>query len=172
MASLLPFFGPFLSHEPVEVFIETERRIFSHKTTVQKGLSSLMGIYMVSSGCPILDRLRPMVRYHLPFANLEETQYRALSTYLLQQFFLSRKGEKADWDLKGLKDGYAEIRRVNVAFKKRLSSVIKTGGQDAIPNAIVILNLFADSFSFYLSEQQIDKIGKLFLLPDMGKVAK
>ena len=55
---------------------------------------SLIGIYMVTSGCPIMDKLRPMARFHLPFASTEETIYRAISTYLLGQYFLEQKGKK------------------------------------------------------------------------------
>lgn len=160
LSDLIQFFVPFLSYEEVEVSIATEQRTYVKKTTVQKGLSSLMGIYMVTSGCPILDQLRPMVRHHLPFATMDETQYRALSMYLVGQYFGVRKGKKGDWELKGLKDLYREIGRINVAFKKRLAYL---KGEDAIPNAMVILNFFADSFLFSLREDDLKRLESLFL---------
>ena len=37
---------------------------------------------MALSGCPVLEQLKPMARFHLPFASVEETIYRAASMYL------------------------------------------------------------------------------------------
>jgi len=49
---------------------------------------------------PIFEKLKPMVRFHLPFASIEETKYRAISMYLLAQYFLYQQGSQPDWDLK------------------------------------------------------------------------
>ena len=40
---------------------------------------------MATAGCPWTDRLRPMARFHLPFANEAETVYRSVSMYLLSR---------------------------------------------------------------------------------------
>ena len=159
ISDLVKNFAGSVSHEKVNLKIETEARTYQKETTLQKGVSALTGIFMVTSGCPILDKLRPMVRMHLPFANLEETQYRALSMYLLAQYFLFKKGKTPDWELKNLSKIYENVHIVNKAFAKRLTAA---AAQDALPNALVILNTFADSVSFALDKNALQKIERLF----------
>ena len=159
LADLIHSFKDAVSYEKTSLTIETERRSFMKEVSLQQGLGSLVGIYMTTSGCPILDKLRPMVRHHLPFANAEETQYRVLSMYLLAQYFLKKRGEPADWDLKKLPRIYDEIRIVNKAFCERLKSV---QGEDAIPNAVVILDTFANSITFSIDKNLLNKTERLF----------
>ena len=159
LSEVIHTFEKSISHEKVDLTIETEERSFLKRTTLQRGIGSLMGIYMTTSGCPVLDKLRPMVRHHLPFANMQETQYRALSMYLLAQYFLSKKGKKPDWDLKDLKKIYDEISIVNKAFSERFKSL---KGQDSIPNAMAILDTFASNITFSLDKDSLGKIENLF----------
>jgi hypothetical protein len=44
---------------------------------------------VATSGCRYTAYFKPMARFHLPFANEEETAYRAISMYLLSQRFLN-----------------------------------------------------------------------------------
>ena len=127
-------------YENVYVMVMTRERDTSKNTTVEKGMSSLLGIYMVTSGCPIMDKLKPLVRYHLPFATLHETTIRIMSMYLLIQFFLKRKGKKPDWEMKGLEAIYEEVRKVNAGIALRLKSAASS---DASLNAIASLNSLA-----------------------------
>ncbi|MBI2981199.1 MAG: hypothetical protein HYY44_02685 [Deltaproteobacteria bacterium] len=159
LADLIEFFNASLSCDEADVTIETEERTYLKRTSLQRGISSLLGIYMATSGCPILDKLKPMARHHLPFASLEETQYRVLSMYLLAQYFVKKHGEKPDWDLTGLSEIYREIQVVNKAFCQRLQSL---KGKDAVPNAVVILNVFAEIVPFVLDQQALQKIEGLF----------
>ena len=148
-----------LSYEEVEVCVETETRRYVKRTTLQKGLSSLIGLYMVTSGCPVVGKLRPMASQHLPFAKLEETKYRVLSMYLLAQYFLARHGERPDWTFERLVKIYEDIQTVNQHFSKRLLD-ITTG--DANLNALTILNIFADTISFSIDENLLGEIEGLF----------
>jgi len=140
LKGLLDRFQSKISHEVVEVRVNTSERDYFKKTTLQKALSSIMGVLMVSSGCPILDKLRPMVRFHLPFATALETAFRTTGTYLLGQFFLQKKGKAPDYSLQGLVDIYRNIRTVNKAMADRINSVAT---EDAGINALVILDFFA-----------------------------
>ena len=79
LVDIIEFFKHVVSHEEVNVEISTDARTYKKRTAVQNALSSLIGIYMVTSGCPILDKLSPLVGTHLPFASLEEPAYRAIS---------------------------------------------------------------------------------------------
>ena len=156
---MIDLFKNIISYEEAEVIIKANERDYSKKTTAQKGLSALLGIYMVTCGCPIMEKLKPMVYSHLPFASLEETAYRVLSMYLLAQFFLKRKGKKPDWKLKKLTKIYEEIEILNTAFAKRLAHIEI---QDATLNAIVILSNFGNFVNFALTENRLDRIEMLF----------
>lgn len=158
-------FGNSISYEEVAVSVITEEREYFKHTTLQKALSSLTGIYMVTSGCPVMDKLRPMVRHHLPFASEEETKYRALSMYLLAQYFLYKRGIEPDLDMKNLARIYEEVQIVNKAFHKRLSNIKM---EDANVNALVILNCFAGCVTFSINKEMMEDIELLFAayLPD------
>jgi hypothetical protein len=119
----------------------------------------LIGIYMVTGGCPIMEKLKPMVRFHLPFATIEETKYRAISMYLLAQYFLYQRDSQPDWDLKKLAETYENIRIVNESFCKRLRTI---EGKDANLNAVVVLDIFADSVNFSIDSRMVDDLDYLF----------
>lgn len=136
---ILQEFGEILSYRLVNATVTTGERTLTIRTTAQKALSSLVGLRMATCGCPILAKFKPMARFHLPFSSTEETVYRAAGAYLLAQYFLRRRGGKADWDLDGLSALYEEIHQVNVQLAERMRT-IPTG--DAHLNALVILDLF------------------------------
>lgn len=83
-----------LSYETIHVDIITNERNVSKETSAQKGVSSLMGLIMATSGCPHTNFLKPMARFHLPLASIEETMCRAVSMYLLAQYFRRKQGKK------------------------------------------------------------------------------
>lgn len=133
-------FKDFASCERVVVNVTTKERIYSKYTSLQEGLSSLIGIIMVTSGCPTMDYLRPMVRFHLPFATVAETIYRMVATYVMGQFLSQFKGGNADWKLEGLEKIYSEIHEINKDFAHRISEMVR---KDANVNAIMNLDCFA-----------------------------
>jgi len=140
LVSILHHFTERISYEKLDVAVKSEERTYSAYTTLQRGLSSMLGIYMVSSGCPIMAKLKPMVRYHLPFASVEETVFRSASTYLLGQYFRHKQGLPADLDLSGLMKIYEEVQEVNMGMADRLRSV---PAKDANINALIVLDVFA-----------------------------
>ena len=159
LAPVIAAFKDSLSYEEVEVIIATPQREFRKKVPLQSGVSALFGLVMVTSGCPILDRLRPMVYTHLPFATVQETFVRAISTYLLGQYLALRRGEAPDWELKGLVRAYEEINVVNEAFVARLRSVT---ANDATWNAIVTLDCFSKIASFSILGRPIAEVERVF----------
>lgn len=158
-------FGERLSYEVVDVSVLTEARTYAKTAPLQDGLSSLVGVIMASSGCPTMEPLKPMVRFHLPFAAIDETIFRMVSMFLMAQFLLKIKGMPHDLGLQGLADIYAPVGRLNRDFAKRLKRAAK---KDANLNALVKLDCFAKlvpkmaedtvlkeferSFSFYFRE--------------------
>ena len=148
-----------ISYEKADVYIASPDRRYMKPTTIQEGLSSLVGLCMASSGCPYMEYLKPMVRFHLPFASSEETLYRVLTMYLFAQQMRSKSGEEPDWDLKKLDKIYDNIRQVNKSFTERLRNI---QAQDATLNALINLDCFAISVKFSLNFDMLDEITDFF----------
>jgi len=128
------------SFEKVLLRVDTPERIYEKNIPLQHGLGSLLGIIMVTSGCPTMSILRPMVRFHLPFATIEETIFRSVSCYLLGQYFRMKNDQQPDWHLEGLAEAYEDIQSINVGMTDRLRSISE---EDANANAVVVLDVFA-----------------------------
>lgn len=158
LSNLIETFKDSISHVNTRVTVEAPDRTYVKDTTLQKGLSSIIGIYMVTSNCPVMDQLRPMVRFHLPFATTEETIYRAVSMHLTKQYFVMRHGGKPDWELQNLGQIYKAISEVNAGMSRRLTHASK---RDANVNAVVILSSFGNTVDSSL-ENGLDEIEYLF----------
>jgi len=159
LAPVIEFFKDSLSTEVVEITISSENRSYQKRAPLQFGISSLMGIHMVTSGCPVMDKLRPMVYTHLPFSTADETLYRAISMYLIAQFLLHKRGLPADWDVKGLVAIYEEIGKVNQSFVKRLVSI---NPRDSTLNALVSLDCFASYNTLSITENYLEELESVF----------
>jgi hypothetical protein len=153
LAGLVEAFSDAVSYEAAEVTVETTQRTFFRKTTLQKGLSAIIGIYMSTSNCPVCDKLRPMTRFHLPFANSIETFFRSVSSYLTAQFLVMRQGHTPDWELKGLQEIYKEVNTVNKGMTARLQRATE---KDANINAVVILHSFGDGITYFIENGLTD----------------
>ena len=129
-----------------DISVTTSERAYTKTADVQTGLFSLFGLIMASSGCPHLDFLRPMARFHLPFSNVDETVVRVTSMYLLKQYFEAKKGGQPDITLDNLDDLYKAVNKVN---KGILSRIREVGKGDSKSNAVLIL----DSFSVMLANE-------------------
>ena len=149
LATLVETFKGAVSFESTTVRVQTAERTYEKDTSLQKGLSSIIGIYMVSSNCPVMDALRPNVRFHLPFASLDETIYRAVAMYLVAQYLRKRKGKEPDWELKKLGDIYQAIALVNRGMSDRLRHA---STEDANVNAVIILSTQGGMMATYMEE--------------------
>lgn len=147
---LIEAFGEILSYTEVEATVMTRERTITQRTTLQRALSSLVGLRLATCGCPIVSKFKPMARFHLPFATTEETLFRSAGAYLIAQYFLRRRGGAADLELDGLRSIYAQIHEVNKGLTRRLRTIEKG---DAHLNAIVILDLFAHVLPFSIEEK-------------------
>lgn len=145
-------------NDQIDVDVVMDERVVSTTTTVQRATSSLMGLIMPSSGCPHSEFLRPMARFHLPFATPTETLYRSTSMYLLGQYFRERAGQVPDYELAGLQRHYRQLHSLNRDFAKRLRQAAKG---DAAFNAVVFLDLFTIALPQALDEA-LEPIAPLF----------
>ena len=159
LVEVVEYFKDAVSYEQTDVEISTEHRTYTKRAPLQDSLSALVGIYMVTGGCPILDKLRPMVHSHLPFATLEETTYRAIAMYWLVQFFRRQRGQEPDWELEGLAKIYEEIVTVNRCFHQRIFEVHVA---DAGLNALIQLDCYAQFTNRLLLRKNLGEIERLF----------
>ena len=160
-SSLAPVIARFIDHisfEDVEVVVVTPAREYRKRFSLQRGIAAIFGLIMATSGCPELDKLRPMAFSHLPLAEMGETRYRAISMYLLAQYFRKRKGLPADFELKGLEEIYTAIGVVNRDFIKRLRTIDM---QDANFNALAGLDCFCLGDDSIMSHS-LDKLERIF----------
>ena len=158
IANLVEKYDGFLSHDTVELEVVTGERRVTQTTSVQRGVSSLMGLVIATCGCPHATFLRPMARYHLPLSSMEETVYRATSMYLLAQYFIGKEGGAADPDLDGLRHRYSEMGIMNMAVADRIRAATKT---DSSVNAIIVLDVFAKMVEIEIDES-LSRIRSLF----------
>jgi len=159
LVEVVEHFRDGLSYEQTDVEVSSPDRTYRKRTSLQDSLSSLVGIYMVTSGCPILDKLRPLVKTHLPFATQEETTYRAVAMYWLAQYFRMQRGRKPDWELEGLAKIYEEIITVNKCFHRRVSGVCIA---DAGLNALIQLDCYAQLTNRLVLRKNLGEVERLF----------
>lgn len=158
LVRVVGMFRDVVSHDELQLEVETEERTVRQKTTAQAALSSLMGVVMAASGCPHTAWFRPMARFHLPLASHEETVYRAAAMYLLAQYYRRRDGHVADLDLDGLKEIYEQLAVVNEGIADRLRAAID---EDSAVNAVVLLDVHARMLPFAI-EESLDELRPLF----------
>ena len=138
-----------VSINEVKVEVTLDERIVTRDATAQEGISALMGIITATSGCPHTVFFKPMARFHLPFANTEETFYRAASMYMLGQYYRWQAGKSVDMDLEGIHQFYEQVAVVNKGIADRLRSEKR---EDGSVNAIVLLDMFVKSMPMLLDE--------------------
>lgn len=122
----------------------TPERSCSKETSVQEGLSSIFEIIMITSSCPVMDFLKPVARFHLPFCTIEEMMIRSASFYLLQQHFEYKKGNTPDLGLNKFAEHYEKVQKVNEGILMRISDITKI---EAGKNAIMVIHSLAQIFS-------------------------
>jgi hypothetical protein len=147
------------SYEQTDVEITTETRTYRKRVPLQDGLSGLIGLFMPTSGCPILDKLRPLVHTHSPFGSLEETTYRAVAMYWLAQYFRRKHGQEPDWELEGLARIYEAVVEVNRCFHER---ILEVHVADAGLNALIQLDCYAQFTNRLILRKNLGEIERLF----------
>lgn len=152
---MVDFFADSYAHEEARVIVQAKEHSYEKVCSLQIGIGSLLGLLMATSGCSVMEPMRPLARSHLPFATAYETLPRVISRYLFQQYLKSRRGEEPDWEMSKLSQAYEAIGLVNEGISKRLSHVMV---QDASRNAVSRLHVFAELLSFSIDENMIHEI--------------
>lgn len=134
--------------------LQSERTVYV-ETTAQQAMSSVLGLIMATAGCPWTDRMRPMARFHLPFANEAETVYRSVSMYLLSREMTATDGRPP---FAGLTELYANLHIVNKGMSRRLGAATST---DPARNAIALLDSYTTLLPAAL-ERSLEELKPLF----------
>ncbi len=142
-----------MSYDQVTLEVRVDKKIITTDSTVQKGLSSLIGLLLSSSGCPYLGFFKPMGRQHLPLASEKDTVFRAVGMYLLAQYYLKESGATPDLALKGLKNIYEKLQIVNLHLANRLRDATET---DSSVNAVILLDLFSKAVPLVIEDKLED----------------
>ncbi len=159
LSKIISFFEDVPSFQQVKITVVAPERSYVKAADVQTGISSLLGLIMASSGCPVVGKLKSLVKFHLPFATIEETEFKIFSMYLLAQYFKMKKGGEPDWEMKKLNELYNDIMILNKNVAEKIAEV---ENKDASINAVVVLNNFADSVTFGLDMDAMEHLEEIF----------
>jgi Domain of unknown function (DUF6901) len=155
MAPAVELLKELVSFDTVGVTVTQAERTVHAETTAQQALSSVLGLIMATSGCPWTDRLRPMARFHLPFASEAETVYRSVCMFLLARELVGA-GEKPGFST--LKDLYENLHVVNRDMSRRLGAATRT---DPARNAMALLDSYTTLLPAAL-ESSLEELKPLF----------
>lgn len=156
------------SYDAVDLTVTSVEREVHVRTSLQRAISSLLGLLMSSSACPKMKFLRPLARFHLPLATHEETIYRAASATLLKEYFKHGEKDKNADPLNDLKQQYSELQDLNRFVAERIRGAIN---RDAAVNAIVLLDVLSKKVSFSIDDS-LHQIRYLFENNDDHDVAE
>ncbi|MGM0441765.1 MAG: DUF6901 family protein [Elusimicrobiota bacterium] len=158
IVKIIDSFKDMLSYENVTVEIITPERKIVKDVQIQAALSSVLGLSLGLSDCPVLEQFSSMARFHLPFSSIEETMFRTTGSYLLKQYFINKYDGSPDWELEGLKEFYSKVSVVNGNLVER----IRSGSiKDASVNAVVKLDNYAKNFK-YLFKNTMETLESIF----------
>ena len=156
-----------VSYDEIDVVVTSQEREVRAHTSIQRAISSLLGLLMSSSACPKMQFLKPLARFHLPLATHEETIFRAVSATFLKSYFEKNNAHNGDDALSELKQQYQELQDLNRFIAARIRSAIQ---KDAAVNAIVLLDVLSKKVSYSLDDS-LQQIRYLFEADGSEKVA-
>ena len=155
MAPAVESLKALVSFDVVGVTVTQAERTVHAETTAQQAMSSVLGLIMATSGCPWTDRLRPMARFHLPFASEAETVYRTVCMFLLARELV---GVGEAHGFARLTDLYENLHVVNRDMSRRLGAATRT---DPARNAMALLDSYTTLLPAAL-ESSLQELKPLF----------
>ena len=155
MAPVIDPLKDLVSFDTVGVTVLQADRKIHAETSAQQALSSVLGLIMATAGCPWTARLRPMARFHLPFANEAETLYRTVCSFLLARELIGAGGSHG---FAALKELYENLHIVNRDMARRLGAATRT---DPARNAMALLDSYTALLPAAL-ESSLEELKPLF----------
>jgi len=144
LVAVIARFDYLMSFERLDASVISDNRHVALEVTAQEGISSLIGLLIAGSSCPFTHFFKPMARFHLPFANRDETMWQATATFLLAKYFTPQGLQKVDMTLKGLTRIYNDVAVLNNAIAQRIRAAVSRVSAE---NALVHLDVFAKFFT-------------------------
>lgn len=136
MAPAVEALKELVSFDTVGVTVIQAERTMHAEVSAQQAMSSVLGLIMATAGCPWTDHLRPMARFHLPFASEAETVYRSVCMFLLARHLAGGEGTAS---FAGLQQLYENLHVVNRDMSRRLGAATRT---DPARNAMALLDSY------------------------------
>jgi hypothetical protein len=158
LSTAIDRFDHLMSFDRMSVEVTSLQRQVTVESSAQEGISSLMGLLIAGSSCPMTHFFKPMARFHLPFANKDETLWRATATFLLALYFTDNGLQVSDMVLDGLVKIYDDVTRLNDYMVERVRSATS---KDSAVNALVHLDVFA-KFITHPLEDSLNQIKDIF----------
>jgi hypothetical protein len=155
MAPAVESLKALVSFDTVGVTVIQAERSVHAETSAQHALSSVLGLIMATAGCPWTDRLRPMARFHLPFANDAETVYRSVCMFLMARELV---GAGSGRGFSTLEELYRNLHVVNRDMSRRLGAATRT---DPARNAMALLDSYTTLLPAAL-ESSLEELKPLF----------
>jgi hypothetical protein len=159
VADLVTTFKDTASYIKCTVSCVSPERTVVKETSVQEGLSSILGLLMATSGCPVMDFVKPLARFHLPFASVEESIFRAVSVYMLRLYYRKDRDQEEVLSLHDIKKHYALVKQVNKGLLQRIRSITDL---DADNNAIITLTSLSQILEMEI-DANLESLQYLFL---------
>jgi hypothetical protein len=133
--------------------VESPQGRLEHTLSTQSAVRSLIGLLMALSACPVMQKLRPMARHHLPFGDQAHTMFRYVGMYLIAQYLRARRGDAPDWNMAGLLTLFSQLHQVNRHLADRIRAASEA---DATVNSLIFLDTFATSAEIDVEECLVD----------------
>jgi hypothetical protein len=155
MTSTLEPLKALVSFDTVGVTVTQMERTVYAETSAQQAMSSVLGLIMATAGCPWTDHLRPMARFHLPFASEAETLYRSIGMFLLARELTGASDGRGFTALERL---YENLHVVNRDMSRRLGAAAPS---DPARNAMALLDAYTTLLPAAL-ESSLEELKPLF----------
>ena len=155
MAAAVEPLKTLVSFDTVGVTVTQAERTVYVQTSAQQAMSSVLGLIMATAGCPWTDHLRPMARFHLPFASEAETVYRSTCMFLMARALAGSDGPHSFAALEAL---YTNLHVVNRDMSRRLGAATRT---DPARNAMALLDSYTTLLPAAL-ERSLEELKPLF----------
>ena len=159
IADLVTTFKDTASYVKCGVTCVSPERTVTKETIVQEGLASIFGLLMAISGCPIMSFFKPLARFHLPFATVDESIFRIVAVYMLRQYYRRDAAKDDQFLLDDIKNHYALVKQVNKGILERILSITDL---DADKNAIVTLSSLGQILEMEI-DANLESLHHLFL---------
>jgi len=158
LSTVIERFENVYSYNELDLEVITNERRVTQRTTAQRALGSFLGLLFATSGCPYTDFFKPMARFHLPLATVEETIYRMAGMYLMAQYFRYSAGLDHSIDIAGIEEIFKDMRLVNKMIAERIRHATEA---DSSLNAVIQLDSVLGLLP-YISTDQMKDLKQLF----------